>query len=1580
MADIADYLLAADNHNYGNVGTSWLNPLDWGTKFGNVGKFSVDSILSGANSFYNTAVSVGNYFGANLQENDTAEWISSIDSDLGAYYRANQSSVDLVGFVLGSVVPGLGGIKILNAGQRALQVALDTGKIGGNLAKATGLLVPNSAKYVTLAAQEINASTTGFKLLNLNTTQALGRGLWQNTLEAAAFETVVQASMFKSPVLENQTLGDVISNVMIGGAVGGVIGGAFGAAKIFGSLKTAVNAEGTARLPFQSRPAFAEITSPSEKIISLSFNNEQNLVPRVFSAGENLVDPKLIQGRIEANNNGIRTAIHEVTSGDKDLGNMVANAAHGAPSSQYLADFSGAVGISRVSEMSKAELTAAKAVAKGEVPDSLSNRYVTLIGETTGKVTDGAPVIKSLADTLATPKEVLAAVKEYRFGPDKFWSAMYLKGPNAHTEAEARYIYMETAKPFKEGAAIHAYDIPALQKAYMDNTLDIRIVDPSDLAKPAFIPSSRAELFEYIKNTKVEVANEMLLKMSYKGDIPIEQGTAAAAKIANVKQSYLEGTRGAVEWEDIMANEAAQSAYTKAMKAKGFSADSQEIKTSTMLLPKTAKITYKIDDDIAGAGGTIADAITLFKTKQQLYQENAKNVVAKILGKDADVLADISDRELMHVLRTGEGASLLASDNSKYGGLGSIMSRVGVATKEFIQAQRKMVSDTLEGPLVALGTKPEAALEVAGMNQKITRSGKLWVRHTDEDGVEYIVTKNAVKQYSDEGALNIADVVNYSADEIIQIKNAETAKFWDAHIQTSGGRTDSFKEIRAAQGFEDVKDPSVIRPIQRDLRLYPHFAFVKDPTVTGTGHTSMIFAASEKELQALADKVPAQYKVVYKAQTEDFFKARSEYEFSRTLHENYFDSELASKGIASDFFPKSDPQKIIDDILQQHYRESDTLVRETIRLRYEPQFNWLEDMGKQHSQTETSRFATKTEMVEKTTNNPYFNYIKTALDISKANEYHLIYGLNKLLDESVSKAVGSIRNAWNGVRTPDELGKINTLLDEYGIKPAYYDASLQALANHTAPRGELTKFVRGANSLLSLFTLGLDPLNALNNAIGSNILRGTETKFLVNAIRSGNTELAGDLGKLGKITTPGTGDSILSPTKLHAQAIRNFWQDARGDKSLIEKYKDMGLIKDRVEQLKLLVDDFTLKGTESVKDLADRTNTAFGRAKLLAEKGEKLSGNKLAEEFNRFISANVMDQLTGLGIKHGLIDEATAGAYINTFVNRVEGNIAASQRPLIFQGPIGQAVSLFQSYQFNLLQQLFRYVAEGSKKDLATLVGLQSTLYGAQSLPAFQFINTHIVGQLSGNKEHTDAYDAVYGAVGRNAGDWMLYGIPSNLIKANIYSRGDINPRQITVLPTSMQEIPLVAGWGKFLLNMKETVEKIAGGGNIWESVLQGIEHNGISRPLAGMAQVFQGFGPGGQPYSTSNKGSILYSNDLFSWASMVRLAGGRPLDEAVTNDALFRVRSYEAARKKAMSSLAETVKTTLIKGESSSESQIQNFAKQYAALGGKQTGFNTWMMGLYKNANVPQAQQLEMSLKTPFSHKMQLLMGGDDE
>ena len=96
--DLPNYMLAADNHNIGNGNVTWTNPSSWAEKLGNGGKFMAGSVLSGATSFYNTGVTVGNWLGANNAERDTAEWITSFDNDLGKYYRENTQAVDLGGF------------------------------------------------------------------------------------------------------------------------------------------------------------------------------------------------------------------------------------------------------------------------------------------------------------------------------------------------------------------------------------------------------------------------------------------------------------------------------------------------------------------------------------------------------------------------------------------------------------------------------------------------------------------------------------------------------------------------------------------------------------------------------------------------------------------------------------------------------------------------------------------------------------------------------------------------------------------------------------------------------------------------------------------------------------------------------------------------------------------------------------------------------------------------------------------------------------------------------------------------------------------------------------------------------------------------------------------------------------------------------------------------------------------------------------------------------------------------------------------------------------------------------------------
>lgn len=1635
---------SADQHNIANGGVSWANPKSWADKIGNIGRFVAVSALSGANGFYNTGIAVGRFFDPGLQERDTARWITSLDSNLADYYRLNQESADLTGFILGSLIPGIGSIKIFNAGQLALRTAIKEGAVGAGMGRSLGLLLPKTDDYMKAAIKEITASTTTLNLINANTTRAIGAGLWQNTMEAAAFETMVYATMFRSPILQEQDGWDIAKNIAVGGIFGGAVAGVFGAAKLRGTLKKAIDEEEVLRRPFQERPQFSTATNSDSRIIQLAFDTEAAAQPvQLRRADGTLVDnefssmQRLYQQKITSNLLDIRTEFNSMAGNDLILGNTFANfmspvIKDGLPTPGFAqttySSISGAKQLLRATEVSTLEEAMAKALAKGEVPETVvAARYVKLFGEDAGQTFTERPTVLYFGDRLKSPEAIKKYIKtEYEFKGDftvglNRWSTLGLKGQKAHVEAEARYIWASKAsgmlKEIPDGATVDAFDLPVLQRAYEDGQWNISVISGEGPSLSIRKITSKEDLYDQIKQSKEETAlhfgNSFLTKRGKEkkeGLIPKEDFKEQIAKIADVRLNYLDGNPSGVEIDDLFATKAAQRKYLNQLRERGLPLDTPEGATPIEFMPRHGKVVYEVVEDVSAANPHILDGLAHYTAMEKIYVEDAQRVAAKVLGSLGQQLPKIPKDKLVTATRNDPSAGLFSNDSSNLGTVSSAMSFVGSLVRQMKQDLRKQSSDALESSLVKLAAKPEAAFEFESLNQKITRTGKQFYLKQAEDGTAVLVDKKLVGKDGEVNWELAEDGVN-----AFNIVHDETVAAWAAHLQQTGKRTGDFRDIHAAQGKIDNKDQNVIRPIRPDLKQYPHFAFVKDPRVTGQGHTTMIHAASEKELAALVERVPPEYKVIYKRDTEEYFQARGEYDYQRTLNENYLDGELANKGVFSNFFPKSDPAKIVDDILQQHYRESDTIVYEAVRLHYEPEFGLLEDLGKQYSRVETSKFASRADMIEASSKNPYFNQIKTALDISKINEHPLIYNANKLLDGAFSRAVASIRDTWNQTNNLKDLDKINTLLDQWGMKPAYYDAALQAMANHTAPRGELTRFVRGANAILSRFTLGLDPLNALNNAIGSNVLRGTELAHITRAIREGNTALAADLAQLSRIALPGVDAEVLAPTKLIARAIKNFWEDAPGpaiyrneqgflinkldangkqimERSgpIMQKYRDMQLVKDRAEQLKLLVEDFTLKGTETVSELNRKLDTGFRRAKEMTseklDKLEKFTGNTLAEEFNRFVSANVMDQITQVAIKHGIMDDATARTYINTFVNRVEGNIVASQRPLVFQGPIGQAISLFQSYQFNMIQQLLRYSAEGKAKDLAMLAGLQSTLYGAQSLPGFQAINVHLIGQLSGNTEHRDLYDATYGAVGRTAGDFLLYGLPSRMILGwgegngiNIYSRGDINPRHLTILPTSLQETPIVAGWGKFFGNIYETSKKIAGGANVWETFLQGVEHNGISRPLAGMAQTLQAFGPTGQAYSTSNKGTILYQNDLMSLATLTRMAGGRPLDEAIVNDAMFRVKSYEAARRSDMASLSERVKSTLIQGNDPSPEQIESFAARYAELGGKQEGFNKWMMEMYKSANTSQAQKLQESLSNPYTYKVQLLMGGEE-
>jgi hypothetical protein len=656
-------------------------------------------------------------------------------------------------------------------------------------------------------------------------------------------------------------------------------------------------------------------------------------------------------------------------------------------------------------------------------------------------------------------------------------------------------------------------------------------------------------------------------------------------------------------------------------------------------------------------------------------------------------------------------------------------------------------------------------------------------------------------------------------------------------------------------------------------------------------------------------------------------------------------------------------------------------------VKYEVPFEELRRLGDTYTSAATSKFSNQSlvKYADEVVANPYGDYIKTALGIKKNSEYPFWVSANKMADEAVSKVMRAATSMVESAPTESGLLEVNKLLTSAGYKGAAYSESMQIFANATPARGLLTKSIQKANSILATVVLRWDHLNALNNAISANVLLGAETKAVIGAIGRGDTNAVGELAKIAKIKVPGSENLILSPQKLIAKAMKNFAND---ENNYMQFYKDNGFVTSISDQYRHTLDNLTLPPSKDVGLWAKNIDGVHSKLSAAATTGEKWTGNKLAEEFNRYVAADVMRQLTDVAVASKVMTKPEQLSYINTFVNRTQGNYLAAQRPMMFQGPVGQAIGLFQTYQFNLMQQLLRHVGEGHAKDAMTLLGLQGTIHGMNGLPGFSAINTHVLGTASGNTEHRDLYDATYGIAGKEAGDWLMYGAASNALglldpdlKINLYSRGDINPRHLTIVPTSPADVPIIQASAKFFGNIFKTGKRIAEGADISSALLQGLEHNSISRPLAGLAVTLEGLdNPYAASYSTTKQGNFVYANDLVSWTNVARLAGGKPLDEAVALDALYRYKAYSSRDAKKRAILGQAIKTKMVAGMDPTTEELNNFSSRYAELGGKQDQFNRFYTQLYKGANLSQTNKLMDNLNSPFSQSMQRLMGGEDQ
>lgn len=976
-------------------------------------------------------------------------------------------------------------------------------------------------------------------------------------------------------------------------------------------------------------------------------------------------------------------------------------------------------------------------------------------------------------------------------------------------------------------------------------------------------------------------------------------------------------------------------------------------------------------DQVARVGGQFVTGEIAWGYRVGAAIQATKTASTAVLGSErAAQLIDLAQDAAKLADSVGVGSSFFGSANANYGELLKQWSQqTGRVLHNWNNEDLAKLVNDFSTVSVRLRADTGAAAELGIVTNILrgTDAKYVWNPENPKQLVDREIAKFMATPQKYQAA--IADAVENGARPVIDIESDLTVEFLKTHSTLNSERVGKRKVLVNARGLTSNFDDAVVYAPPVDTGYFQHFAFVRPVAgkAFGTSEVAMIFGRNAEELSTRMALVDRQnFDVITKNDTERFFKAKGDYDFNLTINEPRINSELKKSGALNNFFPEVRSENLIEDYIRWHQNQVTRLNRDSVETYYAQQIAELNKLGESYIDVATSKFAgtlkaSKTEVV-----NPYNDYVKTALDISKRSEYTFFHQANEFVDALGTRAYQVMQSAFGDAsKGIIDWQAANAIAEKHGIKGMYSSAEDMFTSNVPRDRNLVKEYVSKANMLLANFVLRFDFANTILNVVSTPLTMSTELASIRSLVKN-DSALAGKLAELTAVKVPGSDMAVPSNSRLIFNAVRNFFGE--GKQELITRYKANGDIKDTLSQYHSMMDDLAMRA--DFKLFKEKTDKAF-------EKVADLTGNNWAEQFTRFVSADVMRQLSDPLVEAGKLSLKEQNAYISTFVNRVQGNYISSQRPIVFQGVLGSAIGLFQTYSFNLLQQLLRHVENKDKRAVATLFGMQAGLFGLNGTPMFEAVNTHIIGNAAINDGHYDAYSIAPAFLGKEMGDWLLYGTASAFPAFGdkwpaLYTRGDINPRHVTILPMNPVDVPAIDASIRVVKNVADVGSKLVGGADISTTLLQGLEHNGINRPLAGFAQVLSG------QSTTSRGGLISASNDFSLVTSAARIAGSRPMDESIALNGLYRLKAYQAADRERTEILGERVKSYLYKNEFPPDDVMDQFMKDYAATGKRVENFNASMQHWARDANSSVVEKMRSKMQSSYGQRLSEIMGGE--
>lgn len=859
------------------------------------------------------------------------------------------------------------------------------------------------------------------------------------------------------------------------------------------------------------------------------------------------------------------------------------------------------------------------------------------------------------------------------------------------------------------------------------------------------------------------------------------------------------------------------------------------------------------------------------------------------------------------------------------GDLGPLVSVIG----KKIQHISNQLIDTINIPLAAAMNKISmSAVETVEFNTyrevhasiagwRTFKDGKLWVKAVDDGG-------NVLKNADGTDALT---AVKFRGKDYEVVSDSVKAAIEEMQSK-SKMLLDLTNTARRIQGKPDVNDIGNWMPTFNPVNK--HIAYVYD---SSTDATSVIWANTREESQQLIKN----YRESLIAQGKDstikvYEKGVNQENWSRlngrldVMYMKVADSSMKKAGSSAAALVRTDTQ-VFGEIAAgyEHYVNSQMRLLADLTMHdITHELNIMSQVNRYGFDTQPLTAVSRVAQAPKDAAAKMKNLL---LGDSNLGEYEGWKSVNTSFETGLSFASNAVSSAWEtatGSLRKTFLGGKKALTSESLSKMDYEKFSIEL--EKAGVVNPWAVFDKEAAKMFGLSSLSDSPDTSKRIVFASNALAATMmlkvgelAQPLVNIM---SLPILTALASANKM--PATFMGIQKGTA-KANIVQVMYDGARAAND--PTFKSLGKMWEEAGYFTPLISEAneTLRAARSMQRGAIATIESALDSRMVNLM------SKPADWSEGFVRRQTM--YTGAALAKRLypeLDDFGVTVFARDFMDKAVGNFHAAQRPVFFQGTLGVALGLFQTYSLTLAQSMYRHMELKNYKTLGAAMLTQSGIFGVGSLPGFHAVSNAIGNHFSDS--NVDLVTGTYRAVGDEAAQTILYGLPS-LAGVGTHTRGDANFR----IPGLSGDNVVAVNFAKQAAQAIGTVAHSFGeGSNAKQAFLEALSLQSMSRPLARGAELANG-------YSITRAGNTVQTPEEV-WTTqgvMARILGTRPVSEIKLREMDVMNRYYGAIDRDNRQEVIKSIRTAL-RDSDLSDAKVSKAMEKYFRNNGTPTGWKS--------------------------------------